>query len=68
MAKDRGKLRLFQPQAFPSWRRTGAFGGRTQSGAALAACGLAPEADTSGPDGKAVEGDGMLVVGGADGR
>ena len=68
MARICEELRGSQTQAFPSWRNSGAFGRGVQSGAALAACGGRPEADTSTTDGKAVRCVGMLVVGGSDVR
>jgi hypothetical protein len=68
MERNDEVLRHFQAQAFPSWRRTGAFVGRAQSEAALAACGLRSKADIQIPDGKAVVEAGMLVSGGADVR
>lgn len=68
MASDLEVLRHFQTQAFPSWRRNGAFGGRAQSEAALVACARRSKADVSSSDGKAVVRDGMLVSGGADVR
>ena len=68
MARNLEGLRSSQAQAFPSWRSVGASGRGTQSGAALAACGLRPKADVRGPDGKAVVWVGMLVAGGADVR
>lgn len=66
MARICEGLRVFQTQAFPSWRRIGAFGRGAQSGATLAACGRRPKADGCKADGKAVVRDGMLVWGGGD--
>lgn len=60
------EVRHFQTQAFPSWQSSGAFGRAAQSEAALVACAVRPKADVGRADGKAVEGDGMLVSGGAD--
>jgi len=68
MASDLDGLRVFQAQAFPSWRSDGAFGRGAQSGAALAACACRPKADGCSADGKAAVRDGMLVAGGADVR
>lgn len=63
-----GAERLFQGQAFPSWRGGGAFGVGGQSEAALAACAPGPKADVGRDDGKAVRCEGMLETGGGHGR
>ena len=68
MARICEGLGIFQAQAFPSWRSSGAFGRGAQSGAALAACARGPKADGCRADGKAVARDGMLVWGGGDVR
>ena len=60
--------RLFQAQAFPSWRRGGAFGRGAQSEAALVACAGRPKADVGRADGKAVRCDRILLPGGGHGR
>lgn len=60
------KFWLFQAQAFPSWQSDEAFGRAAQSEAALVACAARPMADLGYADGKAVEGDGILVCGGAN--
>jgi hypothetical protein len=66
MARICEGLRVFQAQAFPSWRSIGAFVRGAQSGAAPVACGRRPKADSCRADGKAVVRDGMLVGGGGD--
>jgi hypothetical protein len=79
MERGYGLLRVFQAQAFPSWRSGGAFGRGAQRGAAskpegspgetgFGACGPRLKAENRGLDGKAAERDGMLVRGGADVR
>ena len=68
MARNLNGLRVFQTQAFPSWRSVRAFGRGAQSGAALAACACRPKADGCRADGKADPRDGMLVWGGGDVR
>ena len=68
MARICEGLRVFQAQAFPSWRSVGAFGRGAQSGAAPAACARRLKADVRGSDGKAAVWVGMLVYGGADVR
>lgn len=68
MARKCEYLRFSQGKAFPSWQSERALGRRRQSKAALVACGLRPKADISRADGKAVQRDGMLGVGGADVR
>jgi hypothetical protein len=66
IVKGGSNVRHFQTQAFPSWQSGGAFGRAAQSEAALVACAARPKADVSGADGKAVIGDGILVLGGAN--
>jgi len=68
MARNLEGMRVFQAQAFPSWRSVGAFGRGAQSEAARGACARRPNADVLPRDGKAAVRDGMLVVGGADAR
>lgn len=66
MARIYEGLRVFQAQAFPSWRSVGAFRRGAQSGAALAACACRRKADGCRADGKAAVRVGMLMVGGVD--
>ena len=61
-------LRVFQAQAFLSWRSSGAFKRWAQSGAALVACACRLKAEVSSADGKAAGWVGMMVVGGSDVR